>query len=324
LRRLLAAFVLLLVLAGVARAEDPSAGEIAPVESADVTPAYPRPPELFGPRPGPPLEIHLLGERDFRAGLHDFQGSVAVSRDGFTLESGLPSPRPTLLGISFSAEESSYDFHGAWGVIDVTDDPVETVWQIGLAPRLLVPVRDDLSLFFFGSVDFRGAIDAEVEDALTYGGALGVRAQLSPDLTVLVGFGGRTRLEARPLLLPYLGFDWKVSDRVRLELGATGLKASFEPVTGVSLFASFGVEQREYRLAQHGDDALVPGMVVRDLRVPFRVGAGWQVIPGLRLEADCGVIVYQRYVFDDHLGRIITAATTNPAGFVGFNVRFDL
>ena len=71
--------------------------------------------------------------------------------------------------------------------------------------------------FFTGfEMTLSGEDDADVQDSLSIGAISGVRCKASEDLTINVGLAALTRLDDDGWIIPYFGFDWQLTERMRV------------------------------------------------------------------------------------------------------------
>lgn len=317
MRALLAASLVVLA-AGAARpasAQDAlhdAAGEVpAPVTS------FTRPPAIFGPQPGPPVEVHVSVEQDFQAGFHAYPGTVTLRRELLSIMSYCPLPGPLLFGLQLDAEGAVYDFENARRMVPGTDDPAQTLWTINASPRLYATLNSTVTLYLGSVFTFAGSLDAKVGDSIRYELDAATQVTVGDEIKLYFGAGIKTRLEARPVFYPILGIEWR---RWRAFLEGSIVKLKAPLLETLDLVGSFGLDVREYRLA---DDAALAAGVLRDLRAPVSVGLGWRPIPGLEADVTVGAVLWQKFLFDDHLGRIVAKARTDPNVFFGLHVIFN-
>jgi hypothetical protein len=265
------------------------------------------------------LSFRPRAEHTFDADLRDSNGSVAVSRAGATLGLAVPLGERTRLLINTDAEFSRYDFSDASDLLPSGRDPLDDAWMVRLSPGVVVGLDETWSITGGAIVEIAAESGADVSDAITYGGFFGARYRWSPTLTTTFGAIAKSRLEDDVIVVPLLGVEWQITDRVVLLNEGLGLKlrADLSEQWRAGVFARF--ELRDYRLA---DDGALPDGVLRDQRVPLGLSIEWRPSPSVQVELSGGAVVYQKYTFDDSNGNKVESDRTRPAPFIGLTATF--
>jgi hypothetical protein len=152
---------------------------------------------------------------------------------------------------------------------------------------------------------------------------------VTPALTLTFGAGIRTGIEATPAFYPIAALEY---GRLKLFLEGGIMKTTWpliessSPLHALDLLVSFGVDLRQYRLAEFAGHTLtyVPGGVFRDTRFPLSVGLRYAPITGLAARLDGGANFWQKLEVDDHLGRPLARSHAGPAPFVAFRLEIDI
>lgn len=279
------------------------------------------PPTAVGAVPvGPPTDrvsasFSLGGAYAFGTSLEDDRGDVAVSRAGVETTLFVPVFERTLFSVTLLNEWSWYDFsRGDTPVVAGVSKPFSQVTTVRLSPGVLVMLDDRWSIQGGFSADFSGETDVDVGDAATYGGFVSVRYAFSDRLSVTGGVSVRSVLEDDVRVLPVIGIDWDITDRLNLATRGPGVRLTyfFSRDFDVSLLASY--ESRDFRLDR---DSAIPDGVVRDQRVTVGVQAQYAVRPWLILRAEAGVVAWGELGFDDRDGDELERLTTDPTPYVG-------
>jgi hypothetical protein len=286
-----------------------------------------RPPGIFGPLNAPPIHTELSLDHAFHTPLHDYPGSFTVTRQRAFVGAWAPLPGPFLFGLDIETEASTYD--GSWGLVFGGNHLNETLWQVSIGPKLVWQVNDRVTLYVGTVFFFAGALNAEVHDSLRYELDLATQVKVTPRIALTIGAGLRTSIEDSPSFYPILGLEWP---RLKLFLEGGIFKTQYalvKKVPGVEeldVIASFGVDLRQYRLAEHAATRVtdVPGGVVRDTRYPLTVGAAYTPIPGLKIGLFGGANFGQKIEIDDHLGRRLGRSSAGPAPFLAFRFEIDI
>jgi hypothetical protein len=170
-----------------------------------------------------------------------------------------------------------------------------------------------------GIIEFAGDPDADIGDTGTYGGYAGARYAVSESFGFSFGFAAKTRLEDDALVIPLVGIEWKVSDRVTLSTEGTTLRIASKLSDEWSVGLSAGWELREYRL---DDEGPVPDGVMSDSRIPIAVSFDWTPSPNVTLAISGGAVVWQEFEFRDSNGDDVSETNTDPAPFIGLSAQF--
>ncbi|HZV01058.1 MAG TPA: hypothetical protein VFF73_30365 [Planctomycetota bacterium] len=308
-----------------ARGDDPTgpARDIATVESARVE----RPPGLFGSLNAPPVHLDLSIDYLTHTPLKSFPGSFTCMRDRVTLGTWLPLPGPFFFGLDLDTEAASYS--GKWGLIMGGTDQNQTLWQMSIGPKIIDRVNDTLTLYVGSVFIFAGDLDAEVQDSLRYELDLAVQLKLTSKITLTFGAGVRTGIEARPSFYPIAAFEY---GRLKIFLEGGILETTWpllEEAEGhheLDFVASFGVDLRQYRLAEYSGHVLtpVPGGVLRDTRYPLVAGLRYSPFTGLRATLTGGGNLLEKLEVDDHLGRPLARSHAIPAPCFMIRIEIDI
>lgn len=252
-------------------------------------------------------------EHTFEQGLEG-PGDVALSRAGLALSFDAPVATGVRAGLFAEYELAHYDFEGATSLVPGRSDPWDDLHRTGLGASLDVRRHERWSFVGRLGVTWAGESDAGVSHALTVQGFGGARWRVRDDLSLTFGLLGLSRLEDDPLVVPILGLDWRITDRLRLFSPGPGLALVATLREGLDLTLAGAWETRDYRL-DAGRAGLRAG-VVRDDRAPvslelaLRRGAA-------RLALRAGVTVWQEFEIDDRSGDRVARVETDPAPFLG-------
>jgi hypothetical protein len=257
--------------------------------------------------------LEATGEHTFEQDL-DGPGDVALSRSG--LEGSLSAPLADGLraGLFAGYEWARYDFDGATGLAPGRSDPWDDLHQATLGASLDVEGSERWSFFARLGATWAGETDASLGGGLTYQGFGGARWRFRDDLAFTLGLLGLSRLEDDPIVVPILGIDWRITDRLRFYTPGPGLALAATLADHWELAVSAGWETRDYRL--DGGRPGLPDGVVRDDRVPLALELAYRRGPA-RLALRAGATLYQEFEIDDRTGDGISRVETDPAPFLG-------
>lgn len=269
-----------------------------------------------------PRNFTLTSSHAFAADLDD-GGDVSTTRVGgeidlLTLKIG-DRYRGT---VSAGVEGSWYDFSGNTNLIPNADDsPFSQLLTTSLSLNSFYMLDDKWSLF--GSI--RGAAsgesDADFEDTLTFGGALGARYAFSDKFAIIFGAAASTQLEDNVTVLPFLGIDWEISETLRLRSQGTTLSLEQALTERWSAALSAGFESRQFRL---NDDSPLPEGVIRDQLLGVGLSAAYTFEGGSSIRFGGGAIVYRELEALNRNGLEVGEQDVDPAPFIFIsgNVKF--
>ncbi|MGE3108576.1 MAG: DUF6268 family outer membrane beta-barrel protein [Phycisphaerales bacterium] len=266
------------------------------------------------------FEVRGAGSYTFAADIDDSPGDVRIARAGFGVGVGIPIGDRSTLTFDIDEEASWYLFDNAGGLVPGSTDPVELVLSTDLGLRFSSRINPEWSWFLGGLAEFAGEPDVDVGDAATFGGYGGVRYQVSERFAVSAGLGAKSRLEDDALVIPVLGVDWQITDRVSLKTEGTRVRLSAKLSETLAVSLAGGWELREFRLR---DDGPLPDGVFRDTRVPISISLDFRPSHAVRISVFGGVVVWQEFRFDDRSGDEVSETNTDPAPFIGISAAFS-
>jgi hypothetical protein len=176
--------------------------------------AVPEDPEEAASREFTEVEFWLLGigESDFTGN----QGQLATQRGGWRAAFGRYRPGGTSYALGVFTEASFYDFGGGRSPVPGVSDPFNDVYEMSLSGRFLVQQSERFEWYGGAQFALAGEDRSELGDSVVAGGALAMRYRAAPQFALLAGIAGMSRFDDSPWILPYLGFDWQVTDSLRL------------------------------------------------------------------------------------------------------------
>lgn len=221
-----------------------------------------------------------------------------------------------------SAEASWYNFDNATTFVPGApmNDLIDDALIINITPGILYQHTDDVAFYGGALVQFAGESGADVADSATFGGFFGSRWQLTDTFALKLGAAVKTRLEDNVGFLPAIGFDWRITDNVRLATEGAGLKLSADIHRDWTVFLQGSYNVREYRLEEDEGSSLDEG-IFRDRSVAIGVGVDWRPIPNASITLGGGVIAWGEVRFDDRNGIELAEEETDPTGYIGVTGR---
>lgn len=268
------------------------------------------------------FSLRGTGSHEFETDIDDSDASYSVSRAlaGF----GVAAQVSERLALTFDADSefSWYDFSvgdGFEAAVGAEGEPVDDVVEVTLRPGARFFLNREWAITGAGIVQFSGEYGADIGDATTYGGFAAVRYQVNPKLAITVGASGKSRIEDDATVVPIIGFDWQVNDKVRIASDGLGAILTAQVHEDWAFLLLGGWRQRDYRLEEDADAGLLDGGVFRDSRVSIGVGAQWSPSGRVTLRAIGGAIVWSEVRFDDEDGDEVFEESADPTGFIGVN-----
>lgn len=274
-----------------------------------------------GERPAFRISIEPKVEYTFGANLRDGPGRVSVFRTGGDADVSISLGARTFTDLAVTGEYSRYRFRDATGLGGAGNpQPLRDAGAVTFAPSLTHIYDENWSVRATAIVRSGGEKGAFFDsDSFTYGGLLVARYAFNPDFALSFGAVATSRLEESALVLPLVGVEWNITERLRLETRGLGVRLTGTISPEWRAFIEGGFDSREYRL---DDDNAVSKGVLRDRRVPIAVGVQYTLARSFEATIRGGAVVYQQYRLDDRDGNEIRKVETQPAGFIGGDVIF--
>ena len=261
----------------------------------------------------PPVQRTFVEELSVSAGVESLadtpleeSGEVGVRRTAISGGATVSAGSGARLGFGLEIEKSAYDFSGVEeGSLPAEFEDVSTT---ELKANYFKVLSDDWFLFGLGLLSCGVEEGADAAEGRTFGALGGLRRQVNERFGFSVGLLVRTRLEDDPLVLPFPGVDWMITDRLALRT-AEGITLSyqFDEMMRWKGEVTAGFKGREFRLDDEGG---LPDGLVEDRSVPCTVGLVYSPRRDIHVRLAVGSVVWQEYEFKDSEGRHV--ATENP------------
>lgn len=319
--------------------------EALPLESADSEAGVADTPTDTGERPVAETGATILdrGSRwsvsydagaayQFEADYGSEAGDASVLFAGGGLDVSYALDRQTRFSFGFEYMGAEWDFDDASGLsdeLDAGDEPFGTLHSAGVSAGFARFTQSDW--LFFGNVGVRSAFEAgaDFEDSVTFSGVLGAGYRYNDNLSIGFGVAASTVMEDSELVLPILGFDWRISERWRLGSSGvlsraadrsplsrgTSIELSYQATDEARLYLRSSFLSDDYRLDE--DNEFNPGGVFRNTRINLTAGIDWEPSPAVAVRAFAGASLYQEIEFDNDGGREIADGEADPAPVVG-------
>ncbi len=191
------------------------------------------------------------------------------------------------------------------------------------AVRSITHLGGKWSLLMGGSATSAGEAHAEIDQSLTYRGAVGASYQVNPNLQIGLMGVISTRLEEDTVFLPFpvLELTYEFDEKWRAEVSTfTGAKVVYALSHTLDLSLSGEWRYTEYRLDHDGP---FEGGAFRQTRVPISIGADWRFRPQYTLHAALGVNIVNEWEFVDSAGNDLFETDVESDVFASFGIRID-
>ena len=254
------------------------------------------------------LTLDLHPETQFENG----PGSISTSRAGWSATMGERVNEESVFALTLEAESSFYDFSNAGALMAGTPDPFNDIYDTRLGVMIMQDATKSASWFTGAQLGLSGEDDADLGDAFSAGLVAGKRHQIDDTLSLSIGLIARTRLEDSPWLFPHIGFDWRVSESMRLTSTGSAVAAIFEVGETVELGLGAEYRARQYRL---NDDSTFAGGVIEDEEIKASASFGWRPSHRVTLDLEAGLMLWREFASFTATGRKLTELETEPTEF---------
>lgn len=275
----------------------------------------------------PPTLVRLVTEYVSPSDLGDGGSEASFYQVG--LQSQIPFPiAGALTGtLGLGIETRGYDFSDFGQFMTGLDSPMDQSLAGRIAPGLSYRLNDRWRLFTAASWSYAGAVGTSVQDASVWGGNLGAFYQVSTNLTLAMGITATERIGFSALVVPLIGFNWKVNERWTLIGGdvanaingpTLGLQASYRLDDRWSLF---GIGAFVATFTRFDDDSSIRSGSLRYRSAAALAGAEYTLTPGWVVRLWAGARLAQQYSFLDADGNVLAEDTTGTSPTVGLTFR---
>lgn len=265
------------------------------------------------------FSLSPFASHGFSADLKDASGGSQVTRAGSDFALSVPINADLSLTLGARGEYSNYLLSG-WSE-PLGDALLRDAMTLGISPGFTYKISDQWSIFASASVGLSGEFDAELSDALQYGGFAGVRYALNEKLQLSLGVGVSSSFEDDVNIIPIIGGSWTIAPGLSLVAAGPAIRLVRELTPQWTAAVGVGYEKREYRLSE---DNLLPGGAVSDARVPVGFELGWRPNAATYLRASTGAVVYQKYDLHRSDGMEVAEFESDVSPFVALSatIRF--
>lgn len=271
---------------------------------------------------GPDVNLDLRLLMQPQSDFSDGPGSMAVQRGGWDAYLGWRTGESTGLTLNIHSEASFYDFTNATGLVPGSGngEPLNDVYETSLGTTMCTKYTDRVSWFTSGALTLSGEDRASLSDAVTVGLVGGLRYQANESLALETGLAVQTLLEDGSWVLPYLGFDWQIDEKLRLMTEGSRVRLSADLDPAWTLYGMAAYEIRQYRL---NDSNPLSSGVMRDEEIDLGLGLDWHPKAGLTVGVQAGVVPWRELTFFNKGGSRVSETESSPSPFAGFTLSFS-
>jgi len=282
--------------------------------------------EVSSPKGPPPTVVRLSSDY---VGPATLNGGAKASfyQVGFQAQIPFPIARELSGNVGLGIENRGYHFSQFGSFLPGFESPLNQAVAARIAPGLAYRLNDRWRLFAGGSWMYSGVLGSLVSEASLWGGAAGAFYQVTPNLTLVGGFGFTERFDAAKLYVPILGFNWRINEQWQLVGGdvantingpTLGAQVSYRLNDQWSLFGIGGYEGTFTRL---DDSSSIPDGSLRYRSAAALLGFEYEFVPGLVVRVYGGARLAQQYTFRDQEGIDVADDTTGTSPSVGLVLR---
>lgn len=267
------------------------------------------------------IELELQGSGHPSTNLQSGGGSVDVVRAGWDARAGWRTGDRSALTVGLHSEASFYGFSGATGLVPGSGNgsPLNDVYETSLGSTLCVGASENTAWFTSAALTLGGEDNASLGGSLTVAAVSGMRYQAREDLAFDIGLAVMTHHEGSPWVIPYLGFDWRVSDRVRFGTNGSQVHLAVDLNDAWTLSGEAAYKLREYRL---NDENPLPGGAFRDQEIDLGLALEWRPSAGSRVRFEGGVIAWRELEMYDSAGDKVSEIEADPVPYAAFSLQF--
>ncbi len=229
------------------------------------------------------------------------------------------------LDSNLSYELSAYDFSGSrgFGALDPWSD-IHSV-QAGL----LLGLQLDREWALFGGPMFNLSAEsgADLGDAITGGGILGVNYRPDETFSIGIGVGAFSRLEKSARVIPLVLLNWKLEEDLTLRSGRMdpgagggfGLELAWDFAPEWELAFGGQYQNRRFRLDDSGD---FPDGIGEHTSFPIYTRLSHELNERVEISVYSGITVGGKLRLEDDRGHRITEKDHDPGFILGGSIRF--
>lgn len=226
----------------------------------------------------------------------------------------------TIYAMQIEAEAHFYDFSGAT-FVPGTSDPFNDVYRAALGAVTVVDPEASRSWILGGQLEISGEDEASYRDSLSIGALVARRFVRDQELSMSFGVAAMSRLEDDPWVIPFLGLDWRPTERTQLQLEGTEARLIYQLSEGLDWRCEAAYRLRQFRL---NDDGPLPKGVARDEDIGLSTGLRWRPSENVTVDFNVGWTAWREFAAIDRRGNKLSEIETDGAPFVSVGVSLHL
>lgn len=247
-------------------------------------------------------------------------GEVNTTRTSGELGAMYPFTERDRLWVTIKSEYVNSDFKSI-DEFAPDGDLYNDLLKHSITLRLMTHLSGPWSLLRSGTATSAGEAHAELDQSMTYRGAVGLSYAVNPNLQIGLLGAVATRLEEDTVFFPFpvVELTYDFDEKWRAEVSTfSGAKVVYAPTHTLDLFFDAQWDYTEYRLDHDGP---FEGGVLRQTRVPLSVGADWRFKPQQTLSVSLGMNVINDWEFVDSVGKDLFDTNVDSDVFASFGIR---
>lgn len=186
-------------------------------------------------------------------------------------------------------------------------------WSALAAINLNVSNRFDVLVGGMGSFGFE---EGSSGDNFTGGGFLAGKIKWTPTFSTSIGALYLTRLEDDSMAVPFVNFDWQITDKLSFVLRGLETRLEYSVSDQWKIYGRGEFDPSGARLKDRKD---TDATSFSDRAVRLGLGLQWQPLKSLTLGVDAGVTSHQLSVYEEG-GYQATEGSTDVSPYVGLSI----
>ena len=249
------------------------------------------------------------------------KGDISAQHVGAGVTTLLPVNKNILGSLDLDVDYVSYSFSVDNDSLFAASGLMRHAADVRISPMLMGRVSERWGWMARATGAFTGETDADAGKSFSPGGMAGMVYNCGPKLKLTFGVVASALLADELLVFPIVGFDWALTERLRLATRGPGLDVIMKLAPETTLTLKGRWDYRRYRLA---DTAPVPDGVFRDQRVDISLELSRRFRRVMELTLAAGTSVYQQYKLENSDEDTVARIDTDPQAFLGVRMALSL
>jgi len=266
-------------------------------------------------------------EHQFETDLDGDNGEFDLTRFDLGLGAGTQFTDALRLDLNFGYGYEGYDFSGDAGF--GAADPWDNINTFRFGARLTWSINKQWAIFGGPIFGFSAESGADLGDAFTAGGIVGVRYSASENFTIGLGVGVQTQIEDSAAVFPIVILNWHPTDTITVSTvgsvgssGGGGVEVGWMFAEGWTLSA--GVQYRSSRFRLDNNVPAARNGVGEHTSLPIYGKLAWNPSAQAEVSVMGGVVAGGELRLEDDDGDKLREEDYDLAPFIGlrFSLRF--